>query len=362
MNLDCEIFAHSDTEHLQQIFTGFNLLHRKGFLKLKQTIPAEFLHNKSSADRWNDYKFLNVKVILNGNTRIYYDLHDWNWIDEKLLADADFYFKRSYDRAQISQYKENSKIFPLGLNYPVVSDQRDFFKLRRAKFYQGKDRIKTIVKSLKFAETLGFDGGAEQLNYLEALPDFNLEPKILFMARAWDTNRIESREQKESVEQINESRAAYVRALRQEFGLRFFGGLAHDDFSRKYYRDCLLPDESLADKRKYLEFVKTFPICVATTGLNRSNGWKLGEYVALAKAIITEPLHYQVTGDFAAGKNYLEFTDTEQLRQTAAKLLDDKELRVRLMLENYQYYNAFVRPDSMILQSLAIVAAHANLL
>ncbi len=361
MNLNCEIFAHSDTEHLQQIYTGFNLLHRQGFLNLKQTIPAEFLHDKSAANRWNNYKFLNTKIILNGKITVYYDMHDWNRIDEKLLSEADFYFKRSFDETYISQLEDVDKVFPLGLNYPVLSDQRDFFKLERANFYQGKEKFKTIIKSLKIAEKIGLRGGAEQVNYLEALPDFGIEPKILFMARVWDTIRLESPEQSEEVEQINQNRADCIRLLRREFGTKFFGGLSHDDFSRKHFKDCLLPDENFADKRRYLEMIKTFPICVATTGLNRSNGWKLGEYVALSKAIITEPLHFQVTGDFAAGKNYLEFNNSEELINAANKLLDDKHLRFRMILENYEYYKAFVRPDSMVLQSLAVVAAHSEL-
>ncbi len=125
------------------------------------------------------------------------------------------------------------------------------------------------------------------------------------MARAWNPDLIESKAQKEIVEALNETRAASVRVLRKKFGERFFGGLAHDDYAARHFKDCLLPDAALSSKRKYLEILKNFPICVTTAGLNRSNGWKLGEYVALSKAIITEPLHFQVTGDFANEVNTL---------------------------------------------------------
>ena len=355
MQINCELIANSDVEHLQQIYAGFSILHRKGFLNLKQIIPNEFTQNKADANRWVNYKFFNTNVILNGKIKICYDTHDWNWIDEEILRESDFYFKRSYDEKYVSSLKEKAKVFPLGLNYSVSSSDRDFFKLQRARFYGGAEKIKSIVKSLKIPETFGKSGETEQMRNLEAFPDFSLEPKIIFMARAWDNNRVESKTQKESIEAINESRANCVRVLRKEFGERFFGGLAHDDYSVKNFKDVLLPDGNLANKRKYLETLKNFPICVATTGLNGSNGWKLGEYVALSKAIITEPLIFQVTGDFAAEKNYLEFTSPDKLVEAATWLYEDKSLRSEIMMNNYKYYQAYLKPDALILNTLAIV-------
>ncbi|MET0753739.1 MAG: hypothetical protein ABWZ66_10220, partial [Pyrinomonadaceae bacterium] len=97
MTIKCEIIVSSDVEHLQQIYAGFSRLHQSGFLELKQTIPAEFLQNKNQPERWTDYKFFNTKVVIDGKIRVCYDLHDWNWIDEEILRESDFYFKRSYD-------------------------------------------------------------------------------------------------------------------------------------------------------------------------------------------------------------------------------------------------------------------------
>ncbi len=69
MKINCELIANSDVEHLQQIYTGFSILHGGGFLKLKQTIPNMFLQNKNDLNRWVDYKFFNAIVIVNENIR-----------------------------------------------------------------------------------------------------------------------------------------------------------------------------------------------------------------------------------------------------------------------------------------------------
>ncbi|MDQ2747575.1 MAG: glycosyltransferase family 1 protein, partial [Acidobacteriota bacterium] len=197
---------------------------------------------------------------------------------------------------------------------------------------------------------------------MQAYPQFDALPKALFMARAWDTDLIEDKERKADVERINENRAECIRSLRKEFGTRFFGGLAPDDYALKHFKDCLLPDRSIAGKRRYLEILKQFPVCVATTGLNNSNGWKLGEYVAFSKAIVTEPLHFQVTGPFTKEVNYLEFTSSDQAVEAVARLFDDKVFRSEMMINNYRYYQSFIKPDSLILNTLSIVFQHGDLI
>lgn len=356
MAIKCELIVNSDVEHLRQIYTGFSLLHRQGFLKLKQTITNESLQNKRDANRWVDYKFFNTKAILDGKISVCYDTHDWNWIDEEILRGVDFYFKRSYDENFVSQLKEQEKVFPLGLNYQVSSGERDVFQMERAAFYGGKDKIKALIKGLHIRRK----GETEQLWNMESYPNFTLPPKVLFMARAWDTSLIENKAQKETVEQLNETRAECVRRLRKEFGARFFGGLAHEDYAVKNFKDCLLPDDSLSNKRTYLKILRRFPVCVATAGLNGSNGWKLGEYVAFSKAIVSENLQYTVTGDFTEEKNYLEFRAPDDVVDSVARLFEDKNLRLSMMMNNYRYYLAYLKPDALILNSLSIVLGKEN--
>ncbi len=359
MNLNCEIEVWSDVEHFKQIYTGFSLLHRSGFLTLKQVIPSEACKDMTRPKRWTDYKFFNAKVILNDGISIVYDVHDWNWIDEEILSGVDFYFKRSFDSNYVSNLTEGSKVFPLGLNYPVSTTHKDTFKLQRSRLYSGKAKIKAIAKGLGL-DRFGY-GETEGLDNLEAMPDFKADPKVLFMAKAWSPESIEDKKQKEVVEAINEARANCVRILRAEFRDRFYGGLARDDYSLSNFADCVLPDSSLSNKRNYLDILKGFPICVATTGLNNSNGWKLAEYVALSKAIITEPLFFQVPGDFAKERNYLEFSTPEDLVKAAFRLFEDKNLCLDIMINNYRYYQAYLRPDSLILNTLAVVFANCDL-
>lgn len=46
-------------------------------------------------------------------------------------------------------------------------------------------------------------------------------------------------------------------------------------------------------------------ICIGSTGLWDSIGWKTGEYVAAARAVVNERFVYEVPGGFREGVNYL---------------------------------------------------------
>ena len=120
--------------------------------------------------------------------------------------------------------------------------------------------------------------------------------------------------------------------------------------------DRFLPDNSLAKQVNYLNLLKNYPICVTTKGLCNSNGWKIAEYVALSKSIITEKMHFEVTGDFEKDKNYLEFESPDECVEQCVRLFENKDLREQMMTDNYNYHENYLRPDKIIWRTLQIVA------
>jgi hypothetical protein len=114
----------------------------------------------------------------------------------------------------------------------------------------------------------------------------------------------------------------------------------------------LIADPMLAAKRRYMKLLQSHPICVATAGLHGSIGGKFAEYVCLSKAILSEKLHYTVPGDLREGRNYLEFATADECIEQARRLFSDRALRNRLMSNNTRYYNAWLRPDMLILNTL----------
>jgi hypothetical protein len=174
------------------------------------------------------------------------------------------------------------------------------------------------------------------------------------MTQAWDHNKARSKAKSEERDFMNNTRAQCIRLLKKEFGVHFLGGFAHSVYSNDRFRDCLLPDNKLSQKKNYMELLREFPICIATTGLHGSIGWKLAEYVSYSKAIVTERLNYQVPGHFQKELNYLDFVSPEDCVESAVRLFHNYNLRCQFMINNYRYYYSYLRPDSLVLNTLAI--------
>jgi hypothetical protein len=146
-------------------------------------------------------------------------------------------------------------------------------------------------------------------------------------------------------------RARCIRILKEELGDRFSGGFIANPYSLDHYAELTVSDGPAAQEQ-YLETLRSVPICVATTGLHGSTGWKFAEYVAFAKAILSEPLLYDVPPPFAQGSNYLAFSTPQECLRTAVKLIEDTGLRRELMRNNSVYYRSQLRPDALVRSAL----------
>lgn len=319
------------------------MLYKRGLIDISQHITRD--------GRWRSH----LRVILNNNLRLHYDTFDGWEIDEEYLSEADFYFKRSYSSPHIKKYGENrKKIYPLGLNYPVYPDKFDKFALRRGFTLADNDRILfKITRSVNVFNRFLF---TPRVHTMESLPDYDAIPKVLFMVRAWnpyDNPKLSKKEIEQRI-YINEVRYNCIKLLRGEFGYNFYGGFIHTDFAEKNYKDFLIPNSALSSKREYVKLLKSHPICVATTGLHGSIGWKFAEYVAFSKAIVSEKLNYELPGDIANDRNYLEFSSSEDCVERVTHLFQDQELRNYLMTNNCRYYQSYLRPDTLILNTIML--------
>jgi len=283
-------------------------------------------------------------------------MHDSWEIESKYLEEADFYFKRSYRRFVLKDLGNNRcKVFPLGLYYEIYPDHVDRFALQRI-FKPSLNWKARAVQFFRSIDVWNITNYYPRMRFMEALPDASAPPKILFMVRVWDPADDPTRP-KEKVEErqaINQMRADCIRALHHEFGNLFYGGLVHTIYAEKHFKDCLLPNKSTSAKRNYIRLLKSYPICVATTGLHGSIGGKFSEYVAFSKAIVSEKLEYEAAGDLREGMNYLEFSSPESCVTQVAKLFTDGELRKNIMLNNARYYQSYLRPDVLVLNSILV--------
>ena len=152
---------------------------------------------------------------------------------------------------------------------------------------------------------------------------------------------------------INDVRAGCIRALREKFGERFFGGAVPDEFARKNFPDCLVSDPEITRFGNYIRKMQQFPIGIATTGLHNSIGWKFAEYIAFSHAVVSEKLHYEAPG-LMKDTHYLEFTTPGECVEAVGRLMDNRQMRTEMMFANHRYYENYLRPDKLVWNALEI--------
>jgi hypothetical protein len=334
---ECEL-NYISSRHLSQIYDGFVKLKNHGILnfKLKPT----------NGDATKPL----LKVKINNKYNVIYDTLDGlNWIEGSVEENldyfknnikADFYFKRSYNKQVLVNVPDGCKAYPLGLYYGLIPEGK-FYKIP---INTTKDFIKNIF-FYRYYKPYFYSWS------FEYYPFPYKEDKILFLTRLWNPDDVSMDHLKTERELINKNRIDCIKACQREFGKQFIGGLVKDKFSIHHSKDLVVPF-SLTKREVFLNIIKASNICISTTGLHNSIGSKLGEYVAASRSIVSEPLNYEIPGDFDNNKNYLTFNNKDELLNNIYILLNNKDMMLNMMKRNFSYYNNYLQPDKLVLNTL----------
>ena len=353
--LACELQCWSNSERLGQLFAGLGDLHRAGRIRLKQTFlpPPALDWEKPQHLRGAFYDHATVLV---GSKRLFFDMHDSHEIDLAQLSACDLYFKRSLRKGESRDEEQSKKVRAWGLNYPVESDAFDRFALfRHWRFNRGVNKLRECWRHLPGARHRSLS-----VSRFEGLPE-DAPPRALLMTRLWDPedDPTRSKEKKAHFVQINEERVNCVRRLRAVLGDRFYGGVANTELARRCYPDAIVPESGATSKWRYLERVRKHPICITTSGLHGSTGWRMGEYVAMSRAIISEELENEVPGGFHSPTHYLAFTQIAECEDLVVRLFEDAALRRGMMEACHQHYLEQGRPDRIVWNALCQVVGQS---
>ena len=334
-----KVYVESQVSHVGQIITGFLMLKEQGW-------DVEIVNNvKGEPGFYHGVPMIRAEY---RGKKLVYDLGDGYNVPEDIMTgmeDSDFYFKRSFsaekNRALLRGFE--GKMHPLGLYFRVTHKNNPINEpLWKAllKPLMGKASARYFVPKV-------FVGKPE--------PEGERPLRILFLTQLWNDHE-PGFSQEENAERtyINQMRIDIIRALRARYGDGFIGGLNDNALSRSWAPDLIMPAE-YTERKRYLKLVHSCDICIGSMGLFESIGGKTGEYVAAAKAIVNERLHYTVTGNFAEGTHYLSFETVEECLAAVQKLVEDPQLRLAMKQANAEYYRNFLRPDVLVKNTLELV-------
>lgn len=328
-------YIGSQIAHVSQIFTGLAMLRKAG--KIALSFSKDPLLGKSVAIQ---------RCEVDGRL-LAFDLADGFAIDPIQYASCDLYFKRMLAPDTPDPL---GKLRPYGLNYPVLT--AGDASIRRAWISGDKRRLMDAIlrSSVVLSKLLNINlsHSTSQVRHFEGRPAINARPRVIYFTRLWDPSKVKDETLKAQRENMNDMRRALVRALRDELKDQFIGGIYRMEFSAAFAPAETAPDNRALHKAAYLKALRASDIGIADYGLEMSVGFKMAEYVAMSKAIVSTPVNTLLPGSFEQGKNYLAYNTVEECLNHCVGLIRRPELTLEMQRHNSDYYEQNLRPDKLV--------------
>lgn len=143
----------------------------------------------------------------------------------------------------------------------------------------------------------------------------------------------------------NPIRASFIRACKVNTDIQYEGGLVCKWDNPPEYKDILSPRYKMEE---YLLKTKQSLFVFNTPAVLGCHGWKLGEYFAMGKAIITTPLSNVLPFGFKDEDNCLIVRNEKEISEAIERLVKDKTLIEKLEASSRYIYDNYSSPLQVI--------------
>lgn len=287
--------------------------------------------------------FIHVKPHLGlriDNKTVYVSADDFTFYNQVALERCDVYAKVNLSKADIPPNQVN-KLIPIGPSFGVRC-----FGLAEGLIFAAH-AIATSPASFK--KPLQFIKGfviqaVKRLPITAYVPEPSDPGYIFASGSLWHISNV-----------TNEYRSYFFRAAQAQPGIRFEGGFVSRPNSPPGYDSLLGRKYTLAE---YLERTKHSAVVFNTPALHGCHGWKLGEFLALGKAIISTPLSRELPAPLVHGE-HIHFVEPtiEAISEAIRMIRNDDGYRHHLETNARSYYDTYLTPQTVIRRIMARLEA-----
>lgn len=170
------------------------------------------------------------------------------------------------------------------------------------------------------------------------------EHYVFFLSTLWYND-----EWNKNDEGVNGRRANFILACKSMDQVLFEGGLVSQGKERSsedLFADCLCQGVPM---RAWMDKTKRSALVFNTPAFWDCHGWKLGEYLALGKCILSTPLSNDLPAPLEHGKqiHYVE-NDQEAMREAVKYIIGHPEYRKRLEIGAKAYWERYGTPEASL--------------
>lgn len=293
-----------------------------GFESLKYTAETHYL-----AFRFGDRKY----VIDCADSNAHY--HDC------FLEWADVYGKVNYNPEFIPG-EWRSKVKRVGPNFGIACFGRNKYEALLHCLWKYPKAKKRLTNSFRcFLSPYLWLYKRSNLNWDSVAPSLVGSRTIFMVSRYW-----------EGQDWANEARINFIRAckrLESEGLTKFIGGMIPDKKGTSCPKDIILEKELTFEE--YNTGLRESLIAFNTPAYHKCHGWKLPEFFAQGKIILSTPFVNELPFD-AEHKQHLYYTecDEQSIYNSIVEILNDLELQRTLEKGSREYWDLYANPKSCV--------------
>lgn len=186
--------------------------------------------------------------------------------------------------------------------------------------------------------------------YTDLAPEPSSSDYIFFCSTLWYNDEYNQNDQK-----VNARRAHFIRACKGIGSIRFEGGFVPQGgrSSSELFSDCL--SATSYPYQTWLQKTKQSALVFNTPAFWDCHGWKLGEYLALGKAIISTPLSNDLPAPLTHGVNiHFVEDDIDSMREAITYIIENPDYKEKLERGARTYWASFGTPE----KSLELIGIH----
>ncbi len=299
------------------------------------------LKRKEESSSWEHYMAFVVKSSDKKFTKIIIDFRDKTSVKESAYQWSDIYAKINFNR-KLTPERFHTKIIsiPPGFGYKI-------WNIWQTAYYCGYNYIKCKFSPLVNLKVFLADyyNQYKRLD-LDEFADIQQtdsslnQPYVFFNMRLWPHENC--------IEGTNLHRKQFVE-LCKTMECNFEGGFfaSADQPQYKEFKNLICPK---VDSKSYFEKTKLSAFVFNTPAVHNCHGWKLGEFLAFGKAIISTPLSNELPVTLTHGKHIHYASNLSELKSAIKLLSTDKNYRRSLEKGAREYYLKYSNPRSVIEQ------------
>lgn len=261
--------------------------------------------------------------------KVIIDFGDGTQIDEKAYNWSDVYYKINIQYGDLLKFR---KLTSIGPSFGVKFDSNfKLLYLSITNYIKAKNRIpnvklffsnyKALMKRLYIED---YNGGESKKEY------------VFFISSIWKNEVI-----------TNNFRLNFIKSCIAIFKNDFEGGFAPRSNGDNFGYDAYVTNSRITLK-EYLKNIKKSFVVFNTPAVLHCHGWKMAEYFALGKVIISTSISRELPVKLINNKHFLETDGTqENIQNIINKLLNDEKLYDAISKESKSYYEKFLSPKAV---------------